>query len=516
MEVTLSKESINTAEVLCTKYNQTLVESDIIVPDVKPDIAKILDVNGTVSMTQKNIQQDKAYIQGTVKITVLYLPDGDVVGRVKSLTATQDFNHTIDARGAEPDMDLYAEAEAESFDYSLINSRKLNLRCVLGIGAKISKPSRLAVAASVDGDQPIEVKCEKLRVMNTAAYANNQIVLREQLDLPAGKPAIGELLKITACPVSMELRMMEKKAVAKGQVNFSTLYSADDDKGSIQFMEHTIPFTEILDVDGAIDDMEGDVEYTVKDLFYDIKEDNDGEPRILSVELILEAAVRGNEVMEIAAISDAYALKGDAELNKKRFPIEQLIDNSTGQIPIKDSAHTPPMLPPIMQLCNLSAVPKIDRVTVEDDTITVHGVIDSNILYMTADENTPMCSFKHSTEFSKEFQMPGADRNTVCDTKVMLDHAGYTLTNGGIDLRFVLDISIKAVKTGDVELVDNITLTETEQPAESCIILYFVQQGDTLWDIAKRYRTTVEQLKKENGLDSDLINIGQQIKIMPR
>ena len=96
MEVTLSKESINTAEVLCTKYNQTLVESDIIVPDVKPDIAKILDVNGTVSMTQKNIQQDKAYIQGTVKITVLYLPDGDVVGRVKSLTATQDFNHTID------------------------------------------------------------------------------------------------------------------------------------------------------------------------------------------------------------------------------------------------------------------------------------------------------------------------------------------------------------------------------------------------------------------------------------
>ena len=63
MEVTLSKESINTAEVLCTKYNQTLVESDIIVPDVKPDIAKILDVNGTVSMTQKNIQQDKAYIQ---------------------------------------------------------------------------------------------------------------------------------------------------------------------------------------------------------------------------------------------------------------------------------------------------------------------------------------------------------------------------------------------------------------------------------------------------------------------
>lgn len=514
MEVTPNKESINTAEVLCTKYNQTLVESDIIVPDIKPDIAKILDVSGTVQMTQKNLQQDKAYIQGTVKITVLYLPDGDVIGRVKSLTATQDFNHTMDVRGAEPDMDLFAETEAESFDYSLINSRKLNLRCVLGIGVKVSKPSRMEIATSVDEKYPIELKCEKLRVMNTAAFSSNQIVLREQLDLPAGKPAIGELLKITASPSSLELRMMDNKAVAKGQVDFCTLYSADDEKGSIQFMEHSVPFTEILDVEGSVDDMEGDVEYAVKDLFYDIKENNDGEARILSVELILEATIRGNEIMEIHAIADAYARKGEIELTKKKYPIEQLIDNVTAQVPFKDSAHTPPMLPPIMQLCDLSTVPKIDRVTVENEIITVHGTIDSNILYMTTDENTPMCSFKHTSEFSKEFQMPGADNHTVCDTKVMLDHAGYTLTNGGIDLRFVINLSVKAVKTGDTELIDSMTLNDTEQPEESCIILYFVQPGDTLWDIAKRYRTTVEQLKKENQLDSDLLSIGQQIKIM--
>ncbi len=42
---------------------------------------------------------------------------------------------------------------------------------------------------------------------------------------------------------------------------------------------------------------------------------------------------------------------------------------------------------------------------------------------------------------------------------------------------------------------------------------YVVQPGDSLWLIAKRYGTTVEALKQLNGLTSDLLNIGQVLKI---
>ena len=48
---------------------------------------------------------------------------------------------------------------------------------------------------------------------------------------------------------------------------------------------------------------------------------------------------------------------------------------------------------------------------------------------------------------------------------------------------------------------------------DSNITEYIVQPGDTLWAIARRYNTTVDILKSLNGLTSDLLRIGQILKI---
>ncbi len=44
-------------------------------------------------------------------------------------------------------------------------------------------------------------------------------------------------------------------------------------------------------------------------------------------------------------------------------------------------------------------------------------------------------------------------------------------------------------------------------------IRYTVQAGDSLWLIAQRYQTTVNAIKSLNGLTSDLLNIGQVLRI---
>ena len=45
------------------------------------------------------------------------------------------------------------------------------------------------------------------------------------------------------------------------------------------------------------------------------------------------------------------------------------------------------------------------------------------------------------------------------------------------------------------------------------IIGYIVQEGDELWDLAKRYSTTVEGIKEVNELESDEIKAGKKILI---
>ncbi len=43
--------------------------------------------------------------------------------------------------------------------------------------------------------------------------------------------------------------------------------------------------------------------------------------------------------------------------------------------------------------------------------------------------------------------------------------------------------------------------------------MYTVQRGDSLWLIASRYNTTVDAIKRANGLTSNLLQIGQQLII---
>lgn len=42
---------------------------------------------------------------------------------------------------------------------------------------------------------------------------------------------------------------------------------------------------------------------------------------------------------------------------------------------------------------------------------------------------------------------------------------------------------------------------------------YVVQKGDTLWSIARKYNTTVDELKRLNGITTNIISIGQVLRI---
>ena len=52
-----------------------------------------------------------------------------------------------------------------------------------------------------------------------------------------------------------------------------------------------------------------------------------------------------------------------------------------------------------------------------------------------------------------------------------------------------------------------------EEPSSTNYIDYVVKSGDNLYSIAKKYNTTVDEIKKLNGLTSNLLNIGMTLKI---
>lgn len=82
--------------------------------------------------------------------------------------------------------------------------------------------------------------------------------------------------------------------------------------------------------------------------------------------------------------------------------------------------------------------------------------------------------------------------------------------NSNIDLEFNIDIS----KTVAINVIDQIEVDETRQKEICSMIIYFVKPGDSLWKIAKKFKSTVEDIARVNNIeDVDKIYPGQQLFI---
>ena len=55
--------------------------------------------------------------------------------------------------------------------------------------------------------------------------------------------------------------------------------------------------------------------------------------------------------------------------------------------------------------------------------------------------------------------------------------------------------------------------SKNKKSSQIIVKIHEVQKGDTLYSISKLYNTTVDDIKKQNNLNSIELSIGQQLKI---
>ena len=77
MELELKKTNLDNYEI-CGEVTLTQEETtEVIVPDYCPDIARIISADSKVYLHSRELRDGKASVSGTVRVTVLYTPDGE-------------------------------------------------------------------------------------------------------------------------------------------------------------------------------------------------------------------------------------------------------------------------------------------------------------------------------------------------------------------------------------------------------------------------------------------------------
>lgn len=72
------------------------------------------------------------------------------------------------------------------------------------------------------------------------------------------------------------------------------------------------------------------------------------------------------------------------------------------------------------------------------------------------------------------------------------------------DIKNINNLSSNLLKVGQILKIPKLNINDN---------VYIVQNGDTLYSIANKYGTTVDELKKINNLSTNLLQIGQKLKV---
>ena len=125
----LTRKSIRMCRLKKKAVSQITMDDDFIVPDVKPDIEKIILDDGNVEIEEVKKLAEKAELRGRLSYKILYHPtEGN---GLCAMEGTIPFDEYVNIPELEEKDYLQVEAEVEDLTIELIHSRKINVKAIL-------------------------------------------------------------------------------------------------------------------------------------------------------------------------------------------------------------------------------------------------------------------------------------------------------------------------------------------------------------------------------------------------
>ena len=236
----LKKEDIQMLRVKSRAASQVTFDMDYNVPDVKPDIGRMIQHKGEVSMEEVRLNDGRGFLKGNLNVDLLYV--GEEEGHVCSLSARLPIEEVLNLEGIENGDKMCLKWDIEDLSLHLIHSRKLNIKAVVTFYATVDELAGVRLPAAVDDDS-VSVKKKTMRLLSLAVHKKDTLRKKEEITLASNKPNIGELLWDTVEVRGLDLRPEDGMVRARGELFVFALYQSDDESQSLQWLEYSVPFS---------------------------------------------------------------------------------------------------------------------------------------------------------------------------------------------------------------------------------------------------------------------------------
>ena len=158
--------------------SQITMDDDFIVPDVKPDIEKIILDDGNVEIEEVKKLTEKAELRGKLSYRILYHPSEG--GSLCAMEGTIPFDEYVNIPELGEKDYLQVEAEIEDLSIELIHSRKINVKAILTFWLNLEGIEEQMAVTAVADDTPVEMLMRVMRAAQTAVCQRIHIVKKRK------------------------------------------------------------------------------------------------------------------------------------------------------------------------------------------------------------------------------------------------------------------------------------------------------------------------------------------------
>lgn len=469
--------------------SQAVVEGEIALPGGLREETSVLLSEAMAVLDQSTVEMGRVTAEGKVTFHVLYT-QGDPT-HVSALEASAEFSHPIDLDGAQPGMTAPVSLMVEHVEASAQGGR-LHLMAILRVQCRVLSDEPISVVTGVRGMDGLMLRTETLCGCQTAAQSQQDVLIRDECELN-DTLQITDTLYATAGVTVQDVMGGEERVTVSGNVLLEVTHLSRMPQRPLVITRHTVPFEETLSLPGET----GDglcVSAAVKDVAVLSQEGGEEGERTLRAEVLLGLSAHATRQREVCLLLDAYTTQGDA-LALERQNIQRVLSHR--QLHTAESGKMTLLLdsqPPVRTPLKACLRPVITDFARQNGKLTVEGMMEVTLLYMTDDTAVPQ-TWQTEEPFRMSFAADAAQPESLTLTVDNVDVSA--ITSDRVEVKFILHMDDFDVQLGGEPLVTQVTAQPAPE-AEPGILLYFSQPGESLWDIAKRYRVSCDSLRAMN------------------
>ena len=502
MDYSIKKEPVCITQTIFDGTKEQPVDLDFNLPDYCPDIARILKCQIYPSISSKSISGDMLNIEGNANILLIYLDEEKM--SIRSCEHLSPFSVSFNLKSTPQDAIIFTSTKVEYVNCRAVNSRRLDIHGAFSVFAKVKAKKEQDIVNSISGDG-IEQKKSDINIFSTIGLGQQQFTINEEITKSKKQPDIELILKTEVTTSLVDYKTIDNKIIINAQAILKVLYISDIEYGSIDSMEYDIPISQIVDIDGITDDCMCDINIEALGHDVQLRQDEQDGINIIEFEGKFMASAIAYEEKAVETLNDLYSIDYEIEPKYENIKILSEIEN------IKNSYENKSILDifnnGINEVIDVSCEINSINSYIEEDKLISVGKLNICILAKD-DEEIPFYS-ERVVDFEYQQEYP-SDENVSCSVKAFIKSLDWkVISNSSMEVTVGIQMDTIINKVKNIKSIIDIYVDEEnikEKNDDAVLTIYYADEGEEIWDIARKYCTSVEKIKTENEIDEDIIS----------